>query len=468
MRRFGIMTLFFLMACGQGQGFVSAILDTPISLGQTPGLGTAGFMGRSVVRDSRGWVWAVHIQSSGLVRCSRSTDNGRTWVWIADVSTEPADLPNIGVGRGDTLQVVWVRMQLDTLGMDVFWSRYDGTSWSPPFNVSNRHYQNNDMFVSMALDTLGHPHVVWRGGGVWYSYYDGAAWSPPEMVTSSAWFLSLCSDKRNRLHLTYQGWAYYRCRENGIWGPEERAPGILGQPTIAVDSLNRPYIAGGGVGVGGKSDIIYTFRDSTGWRDSLNVSNTVGASRYPSISFDRKDNIYLLWCDSPTLDTLTYDSNLWWGRYDGVQWQVDSLRYDTLILDWEPSVGFPVSDSGVDVVWTQGPLSGPYRVMYWRLPLLPVGVEGEGQKTLKVESFKLDVQSPARQVLKVRYALPVQSRVSLVLYDIAGRKVASIEDGEKPAGKYEDKYPLSFPSGVYFLRLEAGKVDLTRKVVVIR
>jgi len=249
-------------------------------------------------------------------------------------------------------------------------------------------------------------------------------------------------------------------------GPQELALWANG-PSIAVDTANRPMVCATDPTVG-RGDLFFSLRTDTGWTPGVNLSNTQGSSVYPSLSEDRWGRKYVVWCDWPYPDSMLYYGNLWWGRYDGIQWRVDSLRFDSLKMDWEPSVGFPVSDSGVDVVWTQGPLSGPYRVMYWRLPLLPSGVETENQSSLKVEDFKFAVQSPARRVLRVSYALPVQSRVSLVLYDIAGHKVASIEDGEKLPGRHEVKHPLDLPSGVYFLRLESRQVNLTRKVVMIR
>jgi hypothetical protein len=364
-------------------------------------------------------------------------------------------------------------MQLDTLGMDVFWSRYDGASWSPPLNVSKQHYQNNDMFCSMALDTLGHPHVVWRGGGTWFSYHDGSSWSIPELFMPSSWYLSLASDKRNRLHLAYRGGFYYRSRENGIWEPEEQVVLLADYPSIAVDTLFRPQACWVGVSDSG-GDIYYNYRDSvSGWSAPVRLSYTRGASRYPSLSEDRWGRKYVVWCDWPdNRDSMLYYGNLWWGRYDGIQWRVDSLRFDSLKMDWEPSVGFPVSDSGVDVVWTQGPLSGPYRVMYWRLPLLPNGVEGGRPVEPRGEGLQFSVRSPVRSQLVVRYFLP-QSKIQnlkskISLYDLSGRLVGELDEGPKPYGWHECKVPLNLPSGVYFLRLEAGKSSLTRKFVLLR
>jgi hypothetical protein len=65
-------------------------------------------------------------------------------------------------------------------------------------------------------------------------------------------------------------------------------------------------------------------------------------------------------------------------------------------------------------------------------------------------------------------------RASLKAYDVTGALVRVLVDETKAPGRYEafwdgrDAKGRPLPSGVYFLRLEAGKVNLTRKLVVLR
>jgi hypothetical protein len=56
----------------------------------------------------------------------------------------------------------------------------------------------------------------------------------------------------------------------------------------------------------------------------------------------------------------------------------------------------------------------------------------------------------------------------LELYDALGRKVESLFEGQRAAGWHELRKPLDLPGGVYFVRLEAGKENAVRKVVVAR
>jgi hypothetical protein len=62
---------------------------------------------------------------------------------------------------------------------------------------------------------------------------------------------------------------------------------------------------------------------------------------------------------------------------------------------------------------------------------------------------------------------PVASRVSVIVYDLLGRQVAVLADGQYPAGHYEFKFDGSrLASGVYFCRLTAGSFVSTTKMVL--
>lgn len=103
-----------------------------------------------------------------------------------------------------------------------------------------------------------------------------------------------------------------------------------------------------------------------------------------------------------------------------------------------------------------------------------IGVE-EFSKSHSAWHFAFSFRpSPVREDCAIAFALPVSGRVSLVVYDALGRRVRVFLDGKLEAGAQRVRWdgrdgagrPL--PSGVYFLRLEAGKTALTKKMVLIR
>ena len=63
----------------------------------------------------------------------------------------------------------------------------------------------------------------------------------------------------------------------------------------------------------------------------------------------------------------------------------------------------------------------------------------------------------------------VTSDVSLEVFDILGRRVATLANGRYPAGKYSFTFNANgLASGVYFYRLKAGSYSATMKMVLVR
>jgi hypothetical protein len=64
--------------------------------------------------------------------------------------------------------------------------------------------------------------------------------------------------------------------------------------------------------------------------------------------------------------------------------------------------------------------------------------------------------NPFNPTTTIRYQLPKESKVSLLIYDILGREVCSLADEVKPPGFYEAVFEANaLASGVYFCRMEA-------------
>jgi hypothetical protein len=59
--------------------------------------------------------------------------------------------------------------------------------------------------------------------------------------------------------------------------------------------------------------------------------------------------------------------------------------------------------------------------------------------------------------------------VTLEVYDVLGRRVATLEQGQKEAGRHRvDLQTGQLSSGVYFGRLKAGGQTRTQKITVVR
>ncbi len=69
----------------------------------------------------------------------------------------------------------------------------------------------------------------------------------------------------------------------------------------------------------------------------------------------------------------------------------------------------------------------------------------------------------------IPFQIGQRSHVSLKIYDIIGREVATLVSGELEAGKYTRQWnAAAFSSGVYFYRLEAGSFISVKKLILLK
>jgi hypothetical protein len=77
--------------------------------------------------------------------------------------------------------------------------------------------------------------------------------------------------------------------------------------------------------------------------------------------------------------------------------------------------------------------------------------------------------NPFNSSTVIEFDLPVRVDVKLVVYDILGREVERILDGEMEAGRYKIIFDSSnLSSGIYFYRLSAGSFIDLKKMVLVR
>ncbi len=87
------------------------------------------------------------------------------------------------------------------------------------------------------------------------------------------------------------------------------------------------------------------------------------------------------------------------------------------------------------------------------------------------EQFELgqNYPNPFNPSTKITYALPISGAVTLKVYDVVGREVASLVNGYQAAGSYNVQFNASHLStGIYFYSLKAGNFSQVKKMMLVK
>jgi len=97
------------------------------------------------------------------------------------------------------------------------------------------------------------------------------------------------------------------------------------------------------------------------------------------------------------------------------------------------------------------------------------GISSNNSGIPKVYKLEQNYPNPFNPTTVINYQLPVNAFVTLKVFDVLGREVAELVNGEKKAGKYEATFDASnLSSGVYFYTLKAGDFSDTKKMLLVK
>jgi photosystem II stability/assembly factor-like uncharacterized protein len=84
-------------------------------------------------------------------------------------------------------------------------------------------------------------------------------------------------------------------------------------------------------------------------------------------------------------------------------------------------------------------------------------------------SLSQNYPNPFNPTTSLQYAIGNRQFVTLKVYDLLGREVATLINEEKSAGEYEVEFNgVSLPSGIYFYQLKAGPFVEARKMILLK
>ena len=353
-----------------------------------------------------------------------STNNGSSWTAEGLTGTSVAALAVSG-------------MNLYAGGYGVFLSTNNGASWA---TISTGLLGHVNALAVIGANLFAGTDAMEQGGGVFLSTNNGGRWTQTGLT---AWTYSFAVSPNGAGGTNLfagtgsddpYGGIYLSTNNGAIW--------------IEVDSsLGHPYV--GTLVVSGTNlfaatqtrtynGVFLSTDNGTSWTQT-------GLARYASCFALSATNLFAGTRGGVFLSTDTGTSRT----------PVNSGLTDTLVAS--------LVVSGAD-------LFAGISSAVWRRPLSEMITDVESEQQLPTQfALEQNYPNPFNPSTTIRYQLPSQRHVTLRVFDVLGRKVATLADCVEEAGEKSVRFDGSrLASGVYFYRLQAGSFAETKRLMLLR
>ena len=433
-------------------------------------------------------------------------------IWSPPVAVSSApegeNAHKAGIASDDNGNVFAVWQQGGTAA--IYFSKFDGNSWSTPVEVSNNDLRNEE--PSVIVNSAGTVFVVWNtdteaDGLEWIlcstSSDGGTTWGSQDTLSSADGILGGTSTESGRCFLAAGPngkvvCSWFEVPDDGAdqeiminqfdgqnWSGEKRVSDndALGYryPTAAIDQSENIYV-------------IYRpfsprqslVMKKKGWSDSdwPATADTVVAQGFtgykPFMGVDMDDNLYVVYRADMVADTTGLEQISYVTSGDGGATWSDQARlsrewYDAGYVTLAPNV----RAGGVDVLWREGyrPLQedpDSLSLVYGHIDLIETAINAA--QPVIANNFRLEQNypNPFNPATEIQYEIATPGEYELSVYNLLGQKVVTLFSGNQTTGVHKaiwngtNQSGLNASSGVYFYKLTGTNLNLTRKMVLMR
>jgi hypothetical protein len=219
---------------------------------------------------------------------------------------------------------------------------------------------------------------------------------------------------------------------------------------------------------GGTTDIKYNFYTPGGgyWTNLGDVANFSNNCERPRIDCNESQGAYrVCYVSKGSTDTIVYTSGFSFPFTGRTIASINTAGATTTSPD---VFGFRTGPGayGGGVVMVGGGQNG---IWYDGSNVTPTGISQTGNETPETYSLSQNYPNPFNPVTNINFSIPKSSFVTLKVYDMLGREIASLVSGELTSGTYKVDFNASeITSGVYFYKIQAGDFTDTKKMILIK
>lgn len=468
--------------------------------------------GSHVARTSDGnlfVVWAADGNSD--IMYSQYDDVFQTWSPPVALSNNPASgtaaKTAIAADDNGNLYVVWQQRENSSSNYAILLSKYNGSSWSAPVDLSDTTFANEEANVAVSND--GKIFVVWNTD----SESDG-----------DEWILCVRSD---------DGGSTWSSPPDTLSSPD----GVIGGTSVEAARVNLARGSGGRMVASWfetqtTDDIFINQFDGSQWSGEMVVSDTsTDNNRYPWAALDNSDNINIVWRGrisgayglqikhkawgdlswpaafdvvvdtgfGTTRPTMVIDNNgnlfVAYQRYHpagtideiglvtstdgGATWSnqhiVSRTDHDGGYQGMDPRV----TSSGIDMAWREGysiNVNDPAEqaIVYGHVDLSIVGLEDLQPQIVDKFELAQNYPNPFNPTTQIKYSVNKLGDYELAVYNLLGEKIRTLVSSQLSAGEYsidwngKNEYGKDVASGIYFYRLSGKNLSIIKKMALIR
>jgi hypothetical protein len=436
--------------------------------------------------DTLHLVWFDDRPGNHEVFYMRSTDAGLSWSQDTILSGQGNLSTNPSITTsGSNVHLVYQDMRDGNWEIYYKGSTDGGTSWTIDKRLTNNPASSNipsvaanEQFVHAVYqdprDGNGGPEIYYRrstdGGNFWDTNLrltNAAGYSEyPSICTSGSTMHVAWQDERDGNEEIY----YKRSSDNGSnWGTDTRL-------TVDNDYSRNPSISAVGSIVhvawsdGRDSDEleIYYKQSTDGglsWGSDLRITYSPRSSYDPSIvTSDSVINIFYLVSPGGSTPSLYNTRSL----DNGQTWEENTrVTYDSSGKQYFSAAAF---GSALYLVWMDYRDSNDFEIYFKRNPTgEPTDVRASNNNIPNDYYLFQNYPNPFNPVTNIGYRISNSEFVSLKIYDVLGREVATLINEEKAAGNYEVIFNAkNYPSGIYFYKINSGNFTDTKKMLLIK
>ena len=417
----------------------------------------------------------------------RSPDGGINWGLDTRVSNNIyfSSNPSVAVS-GSVVHVAWQDNRDGNYEIYYNRSTNGGTSWGTDTRLTNDSAASETPCISSSGSVV---NVVWtdnRNGLQSEVYYKrstdgGVSWGADTRLTNDpagSWGASVSAsgllvhvvwlDGRNE----YQNVFYKRSSDGGVnWGADTPLTNydstrIANSPSVAVSGSNVHVVWMDSPRDTFAYEMFHKHSTDGGitWGPNTRLTtNYTSATLFSTLSASGPD-VHVVWDDNRNGNYEIYYKRSTDG---GISWGAD-----TRLTNNSASSVYPfVSASGpvVHVVWMDI-RDGNYEIYYKRDPTGNVtGIENIGSEIPKQHVLSQNYPNPFNPTTEIGFQISEVSHVTLKVFDMLGREVATLANENLQAGNYSVQFDgKGLSSGVYFYKLQTESFTDTKRMLIVK